>query len=225
MKEDAIRVMIVDDHDMGVTHIVRGDDHLNNTPRQMNMLEALGAGPPVYAHLPMILGPDGGKLSKRHGAVDIREYKEEGYLPEAMLNYLVRLGWSHGDQEIFSVDEMIELFDIGDVNKSASTFDIEKLTWELHYFLKHFVEGHRESELTVEDRATLAEAFLEGMEFGAVTDDVLRDVGIVAAGESDPLDYHRASAEYRREMVGVLTRRLVGEIIKSIKNNTLGGMP
>jgi glutamyl-tRNA synthetase len=121
--------VIIDDYDMGITHVIRGDDHLNNTPRQMNMLEALGARPPIYAHLPMILGPDGAKLSKRHGAVDIREYQEQGYLREAMLNYLVRLGWSHGDQEIFSVDEMIELFDIADVNQSASSFNPEKLLW------------------------------------------------------------------------------------------------
>ncbi len=121
--------VIVDDYDMQITHVIRGDDHLNNTPRQMNMLAALGAEPPVYAHLPMILGPDGAKLSKRHGAVDIREYREEGYLPEAMLNYLVRLGWSHGDQEIFSLDEMIRLFDLADVNQSASAFNPEKLVW------------------------------------------------------------------------------------------------
>ncbi|MDJ0701606.1 MAG: glutamate--tRNA ligase [Woeseiaceae bacterium] len=121
--------VIVDDFDMGITHVIRGDDHLNNTPRQLNMLEALGAEPPVYAHLPMILGPDGAKLSKRHGAVDIREYREQGYLPAAMLNYLVRLGWSHGDQEIFSLQEMIDLFDIADVNQSASAFNPEKLLW------------------------------------------------------------------------------------------------
>jgi glutamyl-tRNA synthetase len=121
--------VIIDDYDMQITHVIRGDDHLNNTPRQMNMLQALGAEPPVYAHLPMILGRDGAKLSKRHGAVDIREYEEQGYLPKAMLNYLVRLGWSHGDQEIFSVDEMIKLFDIADVNQSASSFNPEKLLW------------------------------------------------------------------------------------------------
>ena len=121
--------VIVDDFDMEITHVIRGDDHLNNTPRQMNMLAALGAEPPAYAHLPMILGPDGAKLSKRHGAVDIREYREQGYLPEAMLNYLVRLGWSHGDQEVFTVAEMIEYFDIVDVNQSASAFNPEKLLW------------------------------------------------------------------------------------------------
>ncbi len=121
--------VVVDDYDMKITHVIRGDDHLNNTPRQMNMLEALGADIPVYAHLPMILGPDGAKLSKRHGAVDIRDYRKQGYLPEALLNYLVRLGWSHGDQEVFSVDEMIQLFDIADVNQSASSFNPEKLLW------------------------------------------------------------------------------------------------
>ncbi len=121
--------VVVDDYDMQVSHVIRGDDHLNNTPRQMNMISALGATPPTYAHLPMILGPDGAKLSKRHGAVDIREYREQGYLPEAMLNYLVRLGWSHGDQEIFSIDEMVEFFDIADVNHSASAFNPEKLAW------------------------------------------------------------------------------------------------
>jgi glutamyl-tRNA synthetase len=114
---------------MNITHVIRGDDHLNNTPRQMNMIRALGAEPPEYAHLPMILGPDGAKLSKRHGAVDIRDYRSEGYLPEAMLNYLVRLGWSHGDQEIFSAEEMIAKFDIDEINHSASAFNPEKLKW------------------------------------------------------------------------------------------------
>ena len=121
--------VILDDFDMAITHVIRGDDHLNNTPRQMNMLAALGAEPPRYAHLPMILGADGAKLSKRHGAVDIRDYRDQGYLPEAMLNYLVRLGWSHGDQEIFSREEMIRHFDIADVNQSASSFNPEKLRW------------------------------------------------------------------------------------------------
>ena len=121
--------VVVDDMDMNVTHVIRGDDHLNNTPRQQNMLLALGRKPPVYAHLPMILGADGAKLSKRHGAVSVLQYRDEGYLPEALLNYLVRLGWSHGDQEIFSIEEMTRLFDIADVNKSASAFNPEKLAW------------------------------------------------------------------------------------------------
>lgn len=121
--------VVVDDMDMEITHVIRGDDHLNNTPRQMNMLLALGRQPPIYAHLPMILGSDGAKLSKRHGAVSVLQYRDEGYLPEALLNYLVRLGWSHADQEVFSIEEMVRLFDIADVNKSASAFNAEKLAW------------------------------------------------------------------------------------------------
>ena len=121
--------VVVDDMDMGMTHVIRGDDHINNTPRQINIYNALGAAPPVYAHLPMILGQDGAKLSKRHGAVSVLQYRQEGFLPEALLNYLVRLGWSHGDQELFTLDEMIELFDIDDVNKAASSFNPDKLLW------------------------------------------------------------------------------------------------
>lgn len=121
--------VVVDDWDMGVTHVIRGDDHLNNTPRQINMYNAMGAEAPKFAHIPMVLGEDGSRLSKRHGAVSVLQYKEEGFLPEALLNYLVRLGWSHGDQEIFTVDEMIEYFDINDVNSAPSTFNTDKLTW------------------------------------------------------------------------------------------------
>jgi glutamyl-tRNA synthetase len=121
--------VVVDDMDMRISHVIRGDDHLNNTPRQINMLKALGATLPKYAHVPMILGADGAKLSKRHGAVSVLQYREEGYLPEALLNYLVRLGWSHGDQEIFSLEEMAKLFDTADVNKSASAFNPDKLLW------------------------------------------------------------------------------------------------
>ena len=105
--------VVVDDMDMKVTHVIRGDDHINNTPRQMNILKALGAELPKYAHLPMILGSDGARLSKRHGAVSVMQFRDDGYLPDALLNYLVRLGWSHGDQEIFSIDEMVEHFDVG----------------------------------------------------------------------------------------------------------------
>jgi glutamyl-tRNA synthetase len=129
--------VVVDDMDMQISHVIRGDDHLNNTPRQLNMLLALGARPPVYAHLPMILGSDGAKLSKRHGAVSVLEYRDAGFLPEAVLNYLVRLGWSHGDQEIFSIEEMIRLFDIEGVNKSASAFDGEKLAWLNQQHMMH----------------------------------------------------------------------------------------
>ncbi|MEH6503597.1 MAG: glutamate--tRNA ligase [Cycloclasticus sp.] len=121
--------VVIDDLDMKMTHIIRGDDHINNTPRQINIMKALGGEIPLFAHVPMILGDDGARLSKRHGAVSVMQYRDEGFLPEALLNYLVRLGWSHGDQEIFSRDEMIALFDIKDVNRTASAFNTEKLLW------------------------------------------------------------------------------------------------
>ncbi len=128
--------VVVDDLDMRITEVIRGDDHVNNTPRQINLYAALGAPVPTFAHLPMILGPDGQKLSKRHGAVGVMQYREDGYLPHALLNYLVRLGWSHGDQEIFSVKEMIDLFDISNVHHSAARFDFAKLGWLNQQYLK-----------------------------------------------------------------------------------------
>lgn len=138
--------VVVDDMDMEITHVIRGDDHVNNTPRQMNILQALGKKPPQYAHLPMILGDDGARLSKRHGAVSVVAYRDEGYLPEALLNYLVRLGWSHGDQEIFSLEEMIALFDITEVNKAAASFNTDKLNWLNQHYLQH-ADPHRIARL------------------------------------------------------------------------------
>lgn len=134
--------VVVDDADMEIDYVIRGDDHLNNTPRQINILKTLGIEPPKYAHLPMILGDDGKRLSKRHGAVSVMQYREEGYLPEAVLNYLVRLGWSHGDQEVFSVGEMIELFDLDNCNKAAATFNPEKLRWLNHQYLMNSDPAH-----------------------------------------------------------------------------------
>jgi glutamyl-tRNA synthetase len=128
--------VVVDDWDMGITHVIRGDDHVNNTPRQINILKALGAEPPAYAHVSMILGADGAKLSKRHGALGVMEYRAMGFLPEALLNYLVRLGWSHGDQELFTREEMIEKFDLSKVSSSAARFDMEKAYWVNHQYLK-----------------------------------------------------------------------------------------
>lgn len=128
--------VVVDDLDMKITHVIRGDDHINNTPRQINILKALGAELPVYAHLPMILGSDGKRLSKRHGAVSVMQYRDEGYLPEALINYLVRLGWSHGDQEIFSREEMIRLFDLKGLSKSPAAFNPEKLIWLNQQYFK-----------------------------------------------------------------------------------------
>ena len=128
--------VVVDDMDMGVTHVIRGDDHVNNTPRQINILKALGATPPAYAHVSMILGGDGQKLSKRHGALGVMEYRAMGFLPEALLNYLVRLGWSHGDQELFTREEMIAKFDFDHVSPSPARFDMEKAYWVNHQYLK-----------------------------------------------------------------------------------------
>lgn len=128
--------VVVDDFDMKITHVIRGDDHINNTPRQINILHALGVTPPLYAHVSMILGSDGKRLSKRHGAVSVMQYREEGFLPEALLNYLVRLGWSHGDQEIFSKEELINLFDLHHINKAPAAFNPEKLLWLNQHYIK-----------------------------------------------------------------------------------------
>jgi glutamyl-tRNA synthetase len=142
----------VDDWDMRITHVIRGDDHINNTPRQQNMLDAMGASIPLYAHLPMILGPDGTKLSKRHGALSVLEYREAGFLPEALLNYLGRLGWSHGDQEIFSLEEMIALFDLKDVNRSASALNPDKMAWTNQQHLMRAPTARLAPELAVQLR-------------------------------------------------------------------------
>jgi glutamyl-tRNA synthetase len=128
--------VVVDDWDMGITHVIRGDDHVNNTPRQINLLYALDAAIPQYAHLSMILGDDGQKLSKRHGAVSVMQYDEDGYLPEAVLNYLARLGWSHGDDEIFSMDQFSQWFDLDHITPSAAQFNTEKLNWLNAHYLK-----------------------------------------------------------------------------------------
>ena len=136
----------VDDFDMGITHVIRGDDHINNTPRQINIMRALGQEPPRFGHVSMILGADGKRLSKRHGAVSVLQYRDQGFLPHALLNYLLRLGWSHGDQEVFNRAEMIEKFRIDRVQKGAATFNPDKLLWLNHYHIMHSdpaeVAGH-----------------------------------------------------------------------------------
>lgn len=129
--------VVVDDWDMRITHVIRGDDHVNNTPRQINILRALGATLPQYGHVPMILGPDGEKLSKRHGAVNVMAYDDEGYLPEAMVNYLARLGFSHGDDELFTREQLVEWFDTRHLSKSASQWDPKKLNWVNAHYIKH----------------------------------------------------------------------------------------
>lgn len=128
--------VVVDDLDMNITHVIRGDDHINNTPRQINIMLALGATLPEFAHVPMILGDDGKRLSKRHGAVGVMQYRDDGFLPEAVLNYLIRLGWAHGDQEIFTLEEMLEFFKIEDVHGAPSAFNTDKLIWMNQQYLK-----------------------------------------------------------------------------------------
>jgi glutamyl-tRNA synthetase len=140
--------VVVDDWDMQITHVIRGDDHVNNTPRQINILRALGATPPLYAHVPMILGTDGKRLSKRHGAVSVMQYRDEGFLPEALLNYLARLGWAHGDQEIFSIDELVELFEIKDIHRAAAAFNKDKLLWLNQHYIKTSDPKHVAEELS-----------------------------------------------------------------------------
>ncbi len=144
--------VVVDDMDMNITHVIRGDDHLNNTFRQHNIFLALNKTPPIYAHIPLIHGPDGKRLSKRHGAVSVNQYKQEGYLPNGLLNYLVRLGWSHGDQEIFSIEEMVKEFDLGSIQQSAATFDIDKLQW--------VNQQHMKDTLGIDIEDTLKEYFI-----------------------------------------------------------------
>ncbi|WP_116473846.1 glutamate--tRNA ligase [Zobellella maritima] len=158
--------VVVDDWDMEITHVVRGEDHINNTPRQINIYRALGAPVPEFAHVSMILGDDGAKLSKRHGAVSVMQYRDDGYLPQALLNYLVRLGWSNGDQEIFSLEEMIELFSLDAISKSASAFNTDKLLWLNQHYIKtlpadevagHLVWHMNEQGIVFEQGPSLAE--------------------------------------------------------------------
>lgn len=139
--------VVVDDWDMKITHVLRGDDHINNTPRQINILRSLGATPPHYAHVPMILGSDGKRLSKRHGAVSVLQYREDGILPEALINYLVRLGWSHGDQEIFTRDELIQYFEISGINRAPAAVNPDKLLWLNQHYMKNADPAHVMKEL------------------------------------------------------------------------------
>jgi len=143
---------VIDDHELDITHVIRGNDHLNNTPRQMRIYEALGYDPPRFAHHPLILGQDKSKLSKRHGATSLVSYRDMGYLPEAMMNFLARIGWAHGDQEVFSRTELIELFELKDLGKSPGVWDPEKLLW---------FNGHYIRESAVERLADLARPFFE----------------------------------------------------------------
>ena len=161
--------VVVDDWDMQISHVIRGDDHVNNTPRQINIFQALKAAIPQYAHVPMILGEDGKRLSKRHGAVSVMQYRDAGYLPEALLNYLVRLGWSHGDQELFTREEMIEYFALEDINRAPSTFNPEKLDWINQQYLKS-ADLERIVALVRERLHTIGVTVEDGLDLAPIVD-------------------------------------------------------
>ncbi|AJC48279.1 glutamate--tRNA ligase [Allofrancisella guangzhouensis] len=205
--------VVVDDMDMQITHIIRGDDHVNNTPKQINIYQALQAQVPVFAHVPMILGPDGTKLSKRHGAVNIMQYREDGYLPQAMLNYLVRLGWSHGDQEIFSIDEMIDSFNLEHISASPSRFDFEKLKW----LNKHYIKESRFEDIQAEVEYHFTKA---GLNISNGPD--LRDLLAVMAEKVDTLKelaekssyFYTQDIAYDENAVKKHFKAITGDILK-----------
>jgi glutamyl-tRNA synthetase len=180
--------VVVDDIDMSMTHVIRGDDHVNNTPRQINLYRALGAELPKFGHVPMILGSDGQRLSKRHGAVNVMQYKEDGYLPEAMVNYLARLGWSHGDDEVFSRQQLVEWFDLGHVSRSPARWDPEKLKWMNGEYLRRLAPGDIVRQLREERPAVLSEV------------DGKMDAAAMLATALVDLDTFRMAETYLHEM-------------------------
>lgn len=206
--------VVVDDADMHISHVIRGDDHLTNTPRQINILHALGLPVPYYAHLPMILGADGARLSKRHGAMNVLEYRNRGYLPEAVLNYLVRLGWSHGDQEIFSREEMISLFDLSAVNPAASRFDPAKLAWLNQQYIRTGDTQRLAGQLRAymerrgldwRDGAPLADVVAAFRERAVTLEDMVT-ASAFAFGDSVTLDHKAAEQHLRPAVVEPLAR-------------------
>lgn len=204
--------VVIDDLDMNITHVIRGDDHVNNTPRQINILKAMNAPIPEYAHLPMILGSDGERLSKRHGAVSVMQYQEDGYLPNALINYLARLGWSHGDEEIFSREQLVEWFDLAHINHAPAKFDPQKLTWVNEQYLK--------SSSSIELKNDL-EPFIDDFDKGpAITDviELLKDrvSTLVELAESASYFYKRFSpSDELRELY--LTKEVKQSLISLVE--------
>jgi len=219
--------VVIDDHDMGVTHVVRGEDHLSNTPRQILILEALGWERPIYAHIPLILAPDRSKLSKRHGAVSVNEYRQQGFIPEALVNYLALLGWNPGtEQEIFSMKELIRAFDIRRVHKSGAVFDLEKLRWLNQQHLRLLSDEEYARRLNdfagaavpekavplLKERAhTLrdAAALLESGEYAFLDDTVVYDVSLLTSGaktDASTVRRHLEPREPRLNAVPIFRR-------------------
>ncbi len=210
--------VVVDDIDMAITHVIRGDDHVNNTPRQINIFKALNAPLPVFAHLPMILGEDGKRMSKRHGAVSVMQYAEDGYLREALLNHLVRLGWSHGDQEVFSLEEMKALFSLDGVNKSGAVFDVKKLDWLNQQYIQSASAETLASGLT-EQLEKMGLSTASGPDV-AVVADLLRDrakTWLDMAEAAKP--FYQAPAEYDAKAVKKQFSAEAGERLQVVHDN------
>ncbi|MEQ1721510.1 MAG: glutamate--tRNA ligase [Nitrosomonas sp.] len=230
--------VVLDDLDMNITHVIRGDDHVNNTPRQINILKALGATSPKYAHVPMILGSNGERLSKRHGAVSVMQYRDDGYLPQALLNYLARLGWSHGDEEIFSREELVEWFDLSAISRSPAKFNPEKLFWINQQYLKKtdnqqlaelvmpYLEKHNCQVLTGPNLNTVIELLKERVN----TLEELADAAIYFYRRLEPSDELKAqyfNAEALSLLTGLIdtfkqlewTRESIHQAIKNTAKN------
>jgi len=205
--------VVVDDMDMRISHVIRGDDHINNTPRQINILKALGASVPSYAHLPMIHGPDGEKLSKRHGAVSVMQYDEDGYLPEALCNYLARLGWSHGDDEVFSMDEFVSWFALESCSKSAAQFDFEKLQWLNNHYLRQMTGAVLAQKTAPRLAAELG--VLPGLPRLDAVCDLLKERAntLVALAEASAMFYSPVQPD-----PVMLTERLQGAVPKALRD-------
>jgi glutamyl-tRNA synthetase len=180
--------VVVDDIDMNMTHVIRGDDHVNNTPRQINLYRALGADMPHFGHVPMILGADGQRLSKRHGAVNVMQYKDDGYLPDAMVNYLARLGWSHGDDEVFSREQLVQWFDLEHVSRSPARWDPEKLKWMNGEYLRRLAPADIAARLRTEKPTLMAEV------------ESRMDAGAMIATAIGDLQTFRDADQYLHEM-------------------------
>ena len=198
--------VVVDDMDMNISHVIRGDDHVNNTPRQINILKALGASLPTYAHLPMILGEDGKRMSKRHGAVSVMQYEADGYLPEALLNYLVRLGWSHQDQELFTAEQMRELFTLEAVNRSGSVFDNKKLDWVNQQYFQSATADHLEQALL---------PYMDRLKIDTTTGAALGQVASLLRDRAKTLVEMAESARYFYEAPTQYDEKAAGKLFKS----------
>lgn len=208
--------VVVDDCDMGITHVIRGDDHINNTPRQINILSALNAPIPIYAHLPMLLGPDGARLSKRHGAVSVLQYRDQGYLPQALLNYLVRLGWSHGDQEIFSLDEMRAQFNLKAINKTAASFNLEKLVWLNQHYLKNLPKAEIIKQLSGHFQQ-LAIDITQGPDLPQLLDVLLERSKTLRDLAEQSRCYYQPITEYNAEAAAQYLHSAIIEPITAVK--------